>query len=96
MGTCGDRCDGERQDKKEMRGKYFAEHRGAGLEREGGLKYLSEERKDDKRKTSFKVSLKLGKEEGKVGMGDLRYPSFLRQLPSHAHSSETCDFQRSH
>lgn len=33
MGTCGDRCDGERQDKKEMRGKYFAEHRGAELER---------------------------------------------------------------
>lgn len=49
---------------KEMeRGKYLAEHRGGGGGRPGerGLKYLSEEGRDDKRKIGFRVSLQLEK-----------------------------------
>lgn len=64
--------------------------------RKGRRKIFEEKKTDDKRKRSLNDDLKLEEEE-KVGMRDLRYPSFLpSQLPSHACSSEPCDFQRRH
>lgn len=75
--------------------KYFEDHRREEPER-GRRKIFEEKKKDDKRTSGLNDDLKL-EEEAKVGMRDLRYPSFLpSQLPSHACSSEPCDFQRRH
>ena len=88
--ACGDRCDGGRQDKKEMkRGMYFEERGGGRAGEREAWDIWRGKGKDDKRKTGLNVDLKIGMRGRDGGCGGSPI-SFLPSEPTSLPRSQQC------